>query len=571
MENPSFQYSVQLDCEEKITNIFWADAKMIIDYASFGDVVAFDTTFGTNKENRPLGVFVATHDNKHPKTLFTDQDIVMGIAISEMMPDVWYGLCTWHIKENATKHLLSNGADVFREFKACMYSIEDEVEFEKAFNELRGKVKKVTWLDFIYPFKKQWAECYMRNVFSLGMRSTQLSESFNSDLKDYLKCNMDVMRFFKQFERVLDLKRQNEINHEFDSKENLPRIKMRRIPLLNQVGKLYTPQIFASFQDEYELSNAAYVKDVVEGEFHNEYRVAIFNLDNDSSIDTEYQVFGDASTKTVSCSCRIFERLGILCAHALKVLDVMNIKLIPEKYILKRWTREARSGVVQDRCGRIVLEDPRLEATLRYRALCRKFLKVACQAYSFVEVSSLVDNGLDNIIVEVNKKLSSMKAEQSNRVASIVPDLNAQVQPSGVEDYISSKATLKKKESKKTGKRRKSWTEKFHDKNVKTQPSKTSESKRGKKNAPSREQSKEHQPPQQVEKQDTGKYGTYYQHPQASENSFTQLLLGECTTAASQAQRSSYMWKESQSQSQEGSGNPNATQIFISRTSNSSS
>uniref|UniRef100_A0A453SDQ3 Uncharacterized protein n=1 Tax=Aegilops tauschii subsp. strangulata TaxID=200361 RepID=A0A453SDQ3_AEGTS len=57
-ENPSFQYEIQHDCEEQITNIFWADARMIIDYAHFGDVVTFDTTFGTNKEHRPFGVFV---------------------------------------------------------------------------------------------------------------------------------------------------------------------------------------------------------------------------------------------------------------------------------------------------------------------------------------------------------------------------------------------------------------------------------------------------------------------------------------------------------------------------------
>ena len=31
---------------------------MLIDYAHFGDVVTFDTTFGTNKEYRPFGAFV---------------------------------------------------------------------------------------------------------------------------------------------------------------------------------------------------------------------------------------------------------------------------------------------------------------------------------------------------------------------------------------------------------------------------------------------------------------------------------------------------------------------------------
>ena len=39
VENPSLQYAIQLDCNEQITNLFWADAKMIVDYAHFGDVI----------------------------------------------------------------------------------------------------------------------------------------------------------------------------------------------------------------------------------------------------------------------------------------------------------------------------------------------------------------------------------------------------------------------------------------------------------------------------------------------------------------------------------------------------
>jgi hypothetical protein len=50
VENHSFYSAIQLDCEKKITNMFWTDAKMLIDYAQFGDVISFDTTFGTNRE-----------------------------------------------------------------------------------------------------------------------------------------------------------------------------------------------------------------------------------------------------------------------------------------------------------------------------------------------------------------------------------------------------------------------------------------------------------------------------------------------------------------------------------------
>ncbi|GAV91354.1 hypothetical protein CFOL_v3_34750, partial [Cephalotus follicularis] len=64
LKNPSFFYAVQLDKEELITNIFWADTRMRIDYELFGDVLTFDTTFATNKEYRPLGVFVGFNHHR---------------------------------------------------------------------------------------------------------------------------------------------------------------------------------------------------------------------------------------------------------------------------------------------------------------------------------------------------------------------------------------------------------------------------------------------------------------------------------------------------------------------------
>jgi zinc finger SWIM domain-containing protein 3 len=37
--------------------------------------------------------------------------------------------------------------------------------------------------------------------------------------------------------------------------------------------------------------------------------------------------------ETISYSCNMFEKVGCLCSHALKVLDTLNIKLLPEKYV----------------------------------------------------------------------------------------------------------------------------------------------------------------------------------------------------------------------------------------------
>ena len=41
LENPSFIHAYQMDCDEQVTNVFWADAKMILDYGYFGEAVIF--------------------------------------------------------------------------------------------------------------------------------------------------------------------------------------------------------------------------------------------------------------------------------------------------------------------------------------------------------------------------------------------------------------------------------------------------------------------------------------------------------------------------------------------------
>lgn len=118
-KNPSFHYAVQFDNEEKIINIFWANARMIADYVYFGDMITFDTTFDTNKELRPLVVFIGfnhhrgvvifgvvilyeetiesfkwlfegflnAHAGKKPRSIFTDQDAAMAKALGEVMPE----------------------------------------------------------------------------------------------------------------------------------------------------------------------------------------------------------------------------------------------------------------------------------------------------------------------------------------------------------------------------------------------------------------------------------------------------------------------------------------------------
>ncbi|KAJ4776725.1 Protein FAR1-RELATED SEQUENCE 5 [Rhynchospora pubera] len=410
-EDSSFKYFEDTSEEGEISNVVWTDAKMIASYIRFGDVVIFDTTFGTNNEKWAVGTFVGfnhlreivifgavlmcdqnkesfewvftkfleAHGGKKCITMFTDQDAAIAPALEKIMPDTKHGLCTWHINKNCVKHLskLDDENDhITKKFNACLYRYEEEKEFEDAINFLMEQVngEGKEWQDFIYKSKEKWAYCFMKDVYTLGICSTQSSESFNSILKSYLNCKLDVCRFMEQFDRVLEQNREKEIKSEYAmrSKQSILKFKM---PILCGASKLYTPKVFELFQAEVELSMLAHIE-CLEG---STYTVGKFAVDNETSYKSR-QVIWNRDDQMISCSCKKFERVGILCWHALKVLDREDIKVIPPRYILNHWTKTAKDDTIVDVEGRRVIEDPMLDVRNRKADMVRMVTPICDEA-----------------------------------------------------------------------------------------------------------------------------------------------------------------------------------------------
>ena len=136
----------------------------------------------------------------------------------------------------------------------------------------------------------------------MGVRSTQLSESFNNALKNHLKSDFDIVRFLKHFERTVEDKRAKELESEFEARKKIPRRQMHT-PILLQASEVYTPVIFEAFQGEYERSMAACAR-VLDGE--HKYAVVVGNLLGELSSEVEYIVIGEPLNQKTSCSCKIF-------------------------------------------------------------------------------------------------------------------------------------------------------------------------------------------------------------------------------------------------------------------------
>ncbi|KAL6310549.1 hypothetical protein AAG906_022245 [Vitis piasezkii] len=137
-----------------------------MDYACFGDVLAFDTTYRTNAYKKPLVVLVGVNHhhqtvvfgcallidesvgtcervletfleammNKRPIFVVTDGDKAMRKAIKKVLPDTCHRLCSWHLQRNAFTNV--HIKDFSSIFARCMFMRGNEEEFEKAY--LRG-------------------------------------------------------------------------------------------------------------------------------------------------------------------------------------------------------------------------------------------------------------------------------------------------------------------------------------------------------------------------------------------------------------------------------------------------
>jgi zinc finger SWIM domain-containing protein 3 len=81
----------------------------------------------------------------------------------------------------------------------------------------------------------------------------------------------------------------------------------------------------------------------------------------------------------------------------------MDVKQLPDHYVLKRWTREACHGIVQDNDGRKVSEDPKLDATCRYKFLSHRFISLASHAAKSKETFELVNNVLYQLQLQVDE------------------------------------------------------------------------------------------------------------------------------------------------------------------------
>ena len=151
------------------------------------------------------------------------------------------------------------------------------------------------------------------------MSTTQRSESMNSQIKRYITYNYDLLHFFHHFQRLVDDRRFEELRADFKATQSKPSLEYL-VEILKHATSVYTPAVFKLFNLELWLTWDCELHK--EGEVGSVIKYKIISPRKSH----QHIVQFDSLASTVMCSCNKFEFVGILCAHALKVLSLQNVK-----------------------------------------------------------------------------------------------------------------------------------------------------------------------------------------------------------------------------------------------------
>ncbi|XP_021749463.1 protein FAR1-RELATED SEQUENCE 5-like [Chenopodium quinoa] len=388
----AFFFSYDVDEEDRLCRALWADPICRKNYALFGDMVSFDTTFKTNRYNMIFGPFTGVDHHKKCVT-FADSFV----AHEDISSFEW----------------------VFKTFLKAMGNNEpiEPAEFEEKWNKVISEfhLNDHEWLAYMYNIRDMWIPAYFRDLFLGGiMRTTSRSESENNFFTMFTNPHLTLIEFYMRFECALNAQRHTQNKMDNDSKNKRPECKTP-IPLEKDASELFTTTIFYEFQ--YELEIGCFNCGVEEMKKDNE--LYIFNLREGTRRRT-FDVVFDPTTFDTKCFCKKFERDGVPCRHMIWVWKARMLEKIPKAYILNRWCTMAYKKPIFDLEGNVLEEC--------INAVDKKMLLNDLWSEIHACVSLVQNNEYD--LSDLVKKLRAMrvdleqkKTNGSNNLSSKVKDI----------------------------------------------------------------------------------------------------------------------------------------------------
>ncbi|KAE8707473.1 hypothetical protein F3Y22_tig00110384pilonHSYRG01000 [Hibiscus syriacus] len=372
-DDPGFFMTYSVDESGALYNLIWSDSTSRSDYTCFGDVIAFDTTYKDNLYGRPImpivGVnhhhntivfataiiadetsqsfewvlqnFLEAMMNKSPISVVTDGDRAMQRAIKSVIPYAKHRLCSWHLSRNAQANI---GDPKFTAaFSKCMASWWTTKEFDIQWRSIVSEfnVQKHPWVIEKGNTRHLWAQAYLTGHFFANIRSTQRCESMNASLAIALKHKKTYLDVVRAIEDGISRMRMNELKADYLSSHTKPFQITKLVDLESHAAAIFTRESFRVFQDELTRETLYRIEAEIKS-LSDECQHYI--LSKYAEKNRKFEISFDSRTKTLICSCKKFETVGLPCRHQLHILKQLDYTYLPGTLIQSRWTNDAKAS-----------------------------------------------------------------------------------------------------------------------------------------------------------------------------------------------------------------------------------
>ncbi|KAM0872854.1 hypothetical protein ACQ4PT_038449 [Festuca glaucescens] len=285
-------------------------------------------------------------DHNHDLTSTLDQNKAMENAIKEVLPNTVHQWCKWHVFNTSKEHLgttYSNHPEFKDKFHKVLNHARTIDEFEDAWRSIIEEydLHDNTYLQKVYDDRNRWASPYFKSCFFAKMTTTQRSECMNHVLKGYVSPSSTMHNFVIQYDKFIADRIEAEDNMEFATSKGNRRPRSGS-PIERKAATVYTDSMFSKFSDQVYMSAAYNIQEIRDDGTYVTVHMDVENRERWSKL--VFPVHVNKEKDEFKCICKLFEHMGILCCHILKVMTHIGYPTLPDKYILKRWTKHARIG-----------------------------------------------------------------------------------------------------------------------------------------------------------------------------------------------------------------------------------